>query len=304
MIVAAGLGTRLRPLTNWRPKPAVPVRGLPLIAYPLALLARAGVREVVINLHHLPDVLREAALAWAPPGLAVRFSAEPELLHTGGAIRRVSEFLRESETCLILGGDMIVDLDLPALIARHRASGRGVSALLTAHPRQAEFGTIGLDGNGHLRRVGQRIDRGGEERAGVYTWVNVVSSRAFETMPDRAAFNHLDDWWAPWAAREPGAVGGEVLPADACTWIPVGTPRQYLDANLSLPELSYLDVDARAQALGTRFEPGLVVGAGAEVEAGAALADAVVWDGERVPAGTRGRGGTFAHGRFHPAEGA
>ena len=74
MIVAAGLGTRLRPLTRLRPKPALPVRGLPLIAYQLALLARHGVSEVIVNVHHLPEVLIEAATRERPPGMTLRFS--------------------------------------------------------------------------------------------------------------------------------------------------------------------------------------------------------------------------------------
>jgi NDP-sugar pyrophosphorylase family protein len=304
MIVAAGLGTRLQPFTHWRPKPAVPVRGLPLIAYPLALLARAGVTEVVINVHHLPRVLQAAAEAFAPPGLRLHFSGEDELLHTGGAIRRVSSFLRESDPCLVLGGDMIVDLDLPGLIQRHTHSGRSVTALMTQHPRAAEFGTIGLDGEGRLRRIGERIDWGREEQAGVYTWVNVLSARAFDTLPERDSFSHLDDWWVPWAEREPDAVGGEVLTSEQCRWIPVGTPAEYLDANLALPALSYLDVDRTARAIGARFESRSVIGAGAQLGEDVVLEDAVIWDGELVPAGSVLKRGVFAGGRFHPTANA
>ena len=88
MIIAAGLGTRLRPLTELRPKPAMPVRGIPLVAYPLALLAAHGVDEVVINVHHMPELLMDAARAHRPAGMAIEFSEEPELLGTGGAFRR------------------------------------------------------------------------------------------------------------------------------------------------------------------------------------------------------------------------
>ena len=301
MIVAAGLGRRLQPFTRWRPKPAVPVRGLPLIAYPLALLARAGVTEVVINVHYLPAMLRRAAEAWTPPGLRLHFSHEDELLQTGGAIRRVAAFLRESDPCLVLGGDMVVNLDLASLVRRHTRSGRAATALLTEAPEAAQFGTIGLDGQGRLRRIANRFDRGREEQAGVYTWVNVLSARAFETLPDRDAFNHLDDWWAPWSEAEPDAVGGEVLgPDDGCQWIPVGTPAEYLRANLSLPALSYLDVDAAARAAGARIERSAIVGAGARVPDDVVLEDTVVWDGEDVPAGSQLRGGVFAGGSFHP----
>jgi NDP-sugar pyrophosphorylase family protein len=307
MIVAAGIGKRLRPLTNLRPKPAVPVRGIPLVAYPLALLAHAGVGEVTVNVHHLPESLIEASEAWCPPGLALRFSPEPELLDTGGGIARIAPFLRESDPCLLIGGDMVVDLDVRALLALHRASGRAVTAVLRRDPRAREFGTIGVDRTGRMRRIGRRFDLGGEVDSGVYTWVNVVSARAFDSLPQREVFSHLDDWWAPELARGSDAIGAVVLPPEACRWEPVGTPAEYLHANFSLPPLSYLDVDARAREIGARLLPDLVVGAGAELAAGAKLEHAVVWDGERVPAGCVGRDGVFAGGRFHaalPLEGA
>ena len=303
MIVAAGLGRRLLPLTALRPKPALPVRGLPLIAYPLALLAQAGVREVAINLHHLPDVLRQAALRWRPEGLALRFSPEPALLQTGGAIGRMADFLRESDPCLVLGGDMIVDFDLPALLRAHRESGRAVTALLLDDPRAAHFGSLGLGADGELRRIGARFNLGGERSAGLYTWVNVLSPRAFETLPAQAAFNHLDHWWGPWAQREPGAVGGVVWGGAGkprCTWQPVGTPPEYLHANLHPAALSYLDADAAARQNGARLAAQCIIGADAKLPANARLHRAVVWDGEQVPPGFQGSDGVFAGGRFHP----
>ena len=298
MIVAAGLGTRLRPLTEWRPKPAVPIRGLPLIAYPLALLARAGVRDVAINLHHKAALLEAAARASCPDGVTLHFSHETELLHTGGGIRKVASFLAESDPCLLLGGDMVVDVDLDDLVARHRASGRDVTMLLRRDPRAAQFGTIGLDGRGDLARIGERITLGDSVEGGVYTWVNVLSPRAFDTLPERRVFNHLDDWWAPAHAAGALRVGAELLAPESCAWEPVGTPSEYLAANLHLPSLSYLDVDAVARKAGTRFEDGVVIGAGATLAADSALERAVVWDGERVPAGLHASDGVFAGGGF------
>jgi NDP-sugar pyrophosphorylase family protein len=300
MIVAAGLGTRLRPLSELRPKPAVPVRGIPLVAYPLALLAEAGVAEVTLNVHHRPEQLIAAAEAWCPENLALRFSHEPSLLDTGGGIARVADFLRESDPCLLFGGDMIVDLDVAALVAAHRSSGRAVTAVLRRDTRSREFGTIGVDRTGRIRRIGRRFDLGGEVDSGVYTWVNVVSARAFDSLPRREVFSHLDHWWAPELARGSDAIGAVVLEADACRWEPVGTLAEYLHANFALPALSYLDVDARARAAGVRFLPGLVIGAGAQVAPGARLERVVVWDGERVPATANARDGVFAGGRFHP----
>jgi len=298
MIVAAGLGTRLRPLTDWLPKPAVPVRGLPLIAYGLELLASAGVSEAVINVHHHADRLIDTVERSRPPKLGIRFSHERDLLHTGGAIRRVASFLRESENCVILGGDMVVDLDLPALIRAHRESGRAITAALAKDARIASFGSLGLDAEGRLRRVGRRQDLGGETQCGLYTWVNVLSARAFDSLPEREVFNHLEEWWGPLAAQSPDAVGGELLDPDECTWVPVGTPSEYLAANFELPPLRYFDAAEKARALGARLDERVVASPGATIEPGAELERVVVWPGERVPGNARASQGVFAGGRF------
>jgi len=300
MIVAAGLGTRLLPLSGLRPKPAMPIRGIPLIAYPLALLARFGVTETVINVHHLPEMIIAAAERYAPPGMSLRFSFERELLDTGGGIRRVADFLRESDPCLILGGDMIADTDLSALLETHRARGDAITMLLRDDPRVASFGSIGVDADGRLRRIATRFDLGGERAAGVYTWVNAVAARAFERLPEREVFSHLDDWIAPLLAEGANDIRAEVAPPEACVWEPVGTPAEYLAANLHPPSLSCFDPDALALREGARFEPGLVIGAGARLAAGASLQRAVVWDGERVSADVRGSDGVYAGGAFHP----
>lgn len=303
MILAAGLGTRLRPLSSLRPKPALPVRGIPLIACPLALLARYGVTEVVINLHHHPGILEEAAERFAPPGLSVRFSHEPQLLETGGGIRKAAAFLRESDPCLILAGDMLLDVDLEALIRQHRARKDAWTLLLRDDPRGLRFGTIGIDESGRIRRIARRFDLGGEQRAGLYAHVTIVAARAFDTTPDREVFGHLDAWLAPLLQAGADDVRGIVLDPAQCAWEPVGTPAEYLAANLAPPPLSFLDLDARAVREGVRLAPGLVIGAGAEIGAGAQLEEMVVWDGERVPAGFRGRQGVFAGGRFHACAG-
>jgi NDP-sugar pyrophosphorylase family protein len=299
MIVAAGLGTRLQPLTHHRPKPAIPVRGIPLIAYPLAFLAQAGVTEIVINVHHLPGSLIAAAQRWCPAHLKLHFSHEPELLHTGGAIRRVAAFLRESDPCVVLGGDMILDFDLAAVIRRHREGGHAATLVLREDSRAPGFGTIGVNGEGCVRRIARRFDLGGAERAGIYTWANLFSPRAIESLPDRQIFSHLDDWLAPLLARGADDIRAVVLPPTECAWEPVGTLSEYLDVNLHPPGLTYLDPDALAREDGTRIEEDCVIGRGAAIGSGARLRRAVVWDGERVPDGFEGEDGVYAGGAFH-----
>jgi NDP-sugar pyrophosphorylase family protein len=299
MIVAAGFGTRMQALSALRPKPAVPVRGVPLVAYNLELLAHHGVSEVMVNAHHLPDRLIETARRARPAGIELHFSREEQLLGTGGAIRRVASFLRESDPCLILGGDMLLDADLSALTALHRDRGDAITLLLRDDPRSADFGTIGVDGEGRLRRLGGRFDLGSESRAGLYTWANVVAARSFDTLPDLECFSHLDEWIAPLLAGGARDIRAEIWGADRSTWEPVGSLVEYLAVNLNPPPLSYFDADARARAEGTRFETDLVIGEGAHVEPGAQLERAVVWDGERVGSDVRASDGVFAGGVFH-----
>jgi NDP-sugar pyrophosphorylase family protein len=300
MIVAAGLGTRLRPLTQYRAKPAVPVRGIPMIAYTLAFLARAGVEELVINLHHLPDSLIAAAQRWCPAHLKLHFSHERELLHTGGAIRRVASFLRESDPCVVLGADMILDFDLAAVLRQHRDGDHAATLVLRQDPRASRFGTIGVDGRGCVRRIARRLDLGGADRAGVYTWANLFSRRALESLPDREVFNHLDDWLAPLLSSGAEDIRAVVLAPADCVWEPVGTLSEYLQANLHPPDLSYLDPDALARQDGTRIEGDCVIGRGAAIGRGVQLRRAVVWDGEKVPDGFVGADGVYAGGSFHP----
>ncbi len=299
MIVAAGLGTRMHPLSDLRPKPAMPVRGLPLVAYQLELLAAHGVTEVVINAHHLPELLEETARRFRPRGVELHFSHEEQLLGTGGGIRRAAAFLRESDPCLILGGDMILDADLSRLLRRHRERGDAFTLLLRDDPRGVDFGTIGVDEGGRVRRIAGRFDWGGETAAGVYVWANAVAARAFDDLPDRNVFSHLDHWLAPRIDAGAGDVRAELWPPSECRWEPVGTLAEYLAANLAPRSLSFWDADAAARALGTRLEEDLVIGAGATVGAGASLQRTVVWDGERVPDGLRGSDGVFAGGAYH-----
>ncbi len=300
MILAAGQGTRLHPLTQWRAKPALPVRGVPIITYSLALLAQHGVTEVMVNLHHLPETVHEALEAFRPPGMTLRISREEHLLGTGGGLRRARDFLRESDPCLVLAGDMVIDCDLTDLVRRHRRRGGGVSLLLRGNdPRAEAFGTIGVDALGRMRRIGSRFDLGGEVRAGVYVSVNVLSARVFDDMPERDVFGHLDDWLAPLAAAGADDIRGELLDASEFTWEPVGTLGEYVSANFADIRVSQLDVSELATRMGTRANSDLVLGAGAELEPGAQLRRSVVWPGERVPAGLVGQDGVFAAGAFH-----
>ncbi len=300
MILAAGLGTRLQPLTTLRAKPALPIRGVPMIAYALAWLRANGIERVIINLHHLPDTVRHAVELWGPTDLGVEYSYEPELLDTGGGIRRVVEFLRESDPAIVIAGDMLFDLDLGAEIELHRERRRRATLLLREDPRSAEFGSIGVDADGVVRRIATRFDLGGEVASGLYTSINLFSPEAFASMPECERFSHLDGWLVPELRRGARDIVGRLIEPATSVWEPVGTLREYLEANLSPPRLPYWPGDAPARERGVVFreDDAVVLGADAELSERAVLRKAVVWDGERVPADTRADRGVFAGGRF------
>ena len=120
MVLCAGLGTRLRPLTNRWPKPAMPLLAGPLFRYSLATLTRAGVTSVGINTHHLPEVMEATARREIDP-LVVAHEAR-EIQGTGGGIRGLKDFLRDGDF-VVLNGDVLFSVDLKPVIEAHQASG-------------------------------------------------------------------------------------------------------------------------------------------------------------------------------------
>ena len=130
MVLSAGLGTRLRPLTNILPKPLVPVANRPLVLYPLGLLARAGVREVAVNLHHLGEKIQATLGDGSLLGLSITYSPEAPILGTGGGVVRMRPFL-EDGTFYLLNGDVLVDVDLSAVLRHHLERGADLRSLQT-----------------------------------------------------------------------------------------------------------------------------------------------------------------------------
>lgn len=161
MILAAGFGSRLRPLTDRLPKPLVEVGGKPLIAYALALARAAGIRDVVINLHHHGTAIRAALGDGAAYGVSIQYSPEDPILDTGGGILRARPLLG-AERFVVLNSDSIIDLDLRRLVDWHVARG-GVATMVLRHDReQTRYGEVEIDADLRVRRLlgrPARVDR-------------------------------------------------------------------------------------------------------------------------------------------------
>jgi NDP-sugar pyrophosphorylase family protein len=310
MILAAGLGTRMHPLSELRAKPALPVRGRPVISLLLELLARHGIREILINLHHRAESIRRAVAGDCPDGLRILWSEEPVPLGTGGGIARAAEFLRGSDDCLVMAGDMLLDVDLTALHARHQASGHDVTLVLRDDPRVATFGSIGLRPDGRVQRIGERDhvtppDEAGpqESQAGLFTSLRFIRRETLTGWPPPpdTAFEDLRDWLLPRAGQDLLRLGGCLLPTGGTVWEPVGTPEEYLAVNLDPPTLASLGGPPSVWSAPLQTDRGLdcVIAMDAHVPADADLERCVVWEQERLPSGFRGRNGVYAGGRFH-----
>jgi mannose-1-phosphate guanylyltransferase len=145
MVLAAGLGTRLRPLTYELPKPMVPVLDRPVMAHILDLLERHGCRDVIANLHYFPETIRDYF------GETIVYREEPELLGTAGGVRNCADFLTDGgEAFLVISGDALTDIDLTRFVARHKAAG-GVATLAVKRVADTrEFGVVLHDADGRI----------------------------------------------------------------------------------------------------------------------------------------------------------
>jgi len=224
MILAAGLGKRLRPLTENCPKPLLPVGGTPLIVWNLLLLRQYGLRDVMINLHYLGHRIQETlgdGTAW---GMHITYSLEGEILGTGGGLKR-AEWFFEKKPFLVLNGDILIDLNLTHLIEHHARSGGIATMVLRDDPEVERWGVVETDRqdrvvtiNGH----GWSGERGKPETLRrMFAGVHVIHPKllCYETME---ASSIIDAYVT---ALEQGALVAGYL----CHgyWSDVGTPERY-----------------------------------------------------------------------------
>ena len=190
MILAAGLGTRLRPLTLMRPKPLVELGGRPLIAYNLLLLRHYGIHDVIINLHHHGELLRATLGDGSAYGVRITYSSEDPLLDTGGAIKNVEPELQTEEEFLVLNGDTVMDLPLDRLIAAHRGQRATATLVLRRDPDQARYGVIEIDDSDRIRRFLGRPGSVTEPLTPfMFAGAHVLSRRVFRYMPAVRSFS-------------------------------------------------------------------------------------------------------------------
>lgn len=184
MVFAAGQGQRLRPLTENIPKALVPVAGRPMIDYPLLLLRRYGIREVVINLHHLGEQIEAHLGNGEKLGLEIRYSKETELLDTGGGLLKAKTFLRD-ETFIVINTDVLIDLPIDEVIEFHRQRKAAATLVVRADKDADRYGSMEMDADGRIYRflnasAPHRFSAAGAKL--MFTGVQILEPRVFDFM--------------------------------------------------------------------------------------------------------------------------
>lgn len=301
MVLCAGLGTRLRPLTGHWPKPALPLLGAPLLRSHLLSLKAAGIREVGINTHHLAATMREVAAAEAERlGMSLTVVHEEVLQGTGGGLRSLRAFLSESDPFVVLNGDIAFEPPLIEVIEAHRRSGAEGTMVLQRPPENERYGAVECDASGRVLRIAGMGPGGEDLTSWHFTGVHVMRPRVFDFMTDAVPEELFVDVYARLFAAG-GRVQGVPVEGD---WADLGTPSRYLSMVLEVlagirkipsgaaieafertPE-RWIHREARVDA-SARLLQGVVVEAGAEVGAGAQLRRSVVMPGGKVEAGAQ-----------------
>jgi NDP-sugar pyrophosphorylase family protein len=229
MILAAGKGTRLSPLTETLAKPMVPIRGKPVLEHTLRWLRDHGVRQVAVNLHHRPESVRGHFGDGSGFGVEICYSEEPELLGTAGGVKKIESFFEDP--FLVVYGDVLTDFDLGGLVAFHRSAGTATHATLAVDRRAdvTQVGVVELDADNRIRRFVEK-PRPGESRS---PWVNsgvMVLDRALLARIPAGRFSDFGREVLPQWLADGVPLYGWPLPAETFL-VDVGTPESYARAD-------------------------------------------------------------------------
>lgn len=225
MILAAGMGTRLRPLTNTIPKPLLPIAGTPLIVWNLLLLKRHGFQDVVINLHHLGPMIEQALGNGSKYGLRIHYSHEPVILGTGGGIKQAEPNF-SGEPILVLNGDTLFELDLEALWTAHQQQKAAATLVLRADPDAASWGLIEVGSEDRILRItGRGKTDSPAIKTRMFAGIHVLQPRLLRDVPKGKESSIIDAYVAAIQRNEP-VYGYDLVGY----WSDVGTPQRYAQA--------------------------------------------------------------------------
>ena len=272
LLLSAGLGTRLQPLTYLRAKAAVPINGEPLVVRAIRWLAGAGVRDLVLNLHHKPASIAALVGDGTELGVRVRYSWEQPVLGSAGGPRHALALLTDSgdDHFLIANADTLTDVDISGLLVRHHQSGALVTMALIRNPRPEFYGGVLVSSDGWVTGFSPRRKPSSgpvDEDAHPYHFigVQVAQARVFQDLEDGVPHESVGALYPRLISAQPQAIAAFISRA---SFLDIGTPRDCLDTSL---------------ALAGREGPRLI-GSRAAIDPSAELIRSTVWDDVRIGA--------------------
>lgn len=274
MILAAGFGTRLFPLTIDRTKPAIPFLGKPLVGYVAEYLAGFGLTDIIVNLHHQPDSVIEALGDGPRYGVKITYTREePKILGTAGALDNARQHL-ETERFLIVNGKIITNIDIAAAVKAHIESGAIATMVLKPNSKRERFTVVEtqdgcVTGFGNFATPVTEDELRNTEHEIVnplmFTGIHIMEPEVFDYIPRGVYSDIVPTFYDP-AIKEGRRVNAFVTNAD---WYELSTIPRYLDISLAMMS----------------EERNVFVGAGCRIEPDVVLRDSVLWDDISIGAG-------------------
>jgi mannose-1-phosphate guanylyltransferase len=285
LVLTAGLGTRLRPLTYARAKAAVPVNGEPLARRAIAWLVAQGVTDLVLNLHHHPESITRLVGDGSDLGARVRYSWEDRILGSAGGPRRALPLLTDGgrDSFLLVNGDTLTDVDLAAVQATHERTGARVTMALIPNPRPDKYGGVRIDDDGFVAGF-TRPGTPGESFH--FIGIQVAQREVFAGLEEGVPAESVNALYPRLIAADRRAIAAYVSDA---LFRDIGTPADCLATSLELAAIEgdhlasgrHVRIDPTARVEQTALWDDVCVGGGAE------LRECIVADGAVIPAGAR-----------------
>jgi mannose-1-phosphate guanylyltransferase / phosphomannomutase len=267
IVLSAGYGTRLWPLTEDRTKPAIPILGKPLVGYVAEYLADYGIDEIVVNLHHRPESVRRALGDGSRFGVKLHYVEEPVILGTSGALDNTREFF-ERETFAVVNGKIITDIDLNAALETHRRMNAIATLVLLPNVRRERFSVVETEA-GRIKGFGRMPLETNEGLAPLmFTGIHIMEPRILEYVPRGVFSDSVTDVYPKAMAN------GEIVAAHVASgkWRELSTLKRYLDISVEL-----------LREEGKSF----VVGTNASISPAATVTESILWDDVEVAEGAR-----------------
>jgi NDP-sugar pyrophosphorylase family protein len=231
MILAAGFGNRLRPLTDHLPKPLLPVADIPLIHYNLLLLKKYGITCLVINVHYQAKKIMAALGNGSQFGVHITYSEESTILGTGGGIKNVQSFFG-NDPFLVINADILVDIDLSNLIAFHKKNKPSATLVLRKDPDMSQYGTIEIDKTDRIRNILSKVPLvKGRFRKRMFTGIHIITPKVFDYIPP-GMFYSITDSYVEMLKKEERLYGYS-MPG---YWNDIGVQKRYQEANHQMKE--------------------------------------------------------------------